>query len=273
MVDMATKSPKSSSPTKLLREMERLEQQAANIQARRLALADELEAAARRMRGEAEPEPAQPSRSIRRRKRRKKLVQQKQREKAIEAFTEAEGDLPTWTGTIYDIVRRAQKGFSYAEIKTAMRNTPLGPTLARTDKAFYGGLAKLTKAGRVMRHNGRFFTPEALKNFLAGVQMGLYEDVPVGPVSGQKSPTRDAILSYLQEHPKGAPISTLFDMLERDTGLDLAGKNSKTIVYNLIARLIKRGTLTKDTKGIIRAAQVAANNDEAPRVEARGASH
>lgn len=274
MVDsgMVAKPTKSSSPTRLLREMERLEAQAASIQARRLVLADELEAAAKRLRGE-DPEP-QPARTIRRRKRHKKIARQKQQERAAQAAAAAADDgLPTWTSAIHDIVMRGPKGLTYGEVKNAMRTTPLGPTLERTDKAFYGGLAKLTKSGRVMRHNGKFFTPQALKSFLAGVQMGLFEDVPAGPESGQKSPTRDAILNYLQEHPKGAPIATLFEMLERDTGQELSDKNSKTIVYNLIARLIKRGVLTKDTKGIIRAAQVAANNDEAPHALAGRASH
>jgi hypothetical protein len=269
---MTTKPTKRNDATALLQEAKKLAAEERQIERRKRALAQKLIEAGQALGGTIATESPAPRRKRKRRKAFQTMVGFAKKPKDAPARTRK----PTsWPKVIYDIVHKSPDGVWYGEIKTAVAKTHLGATLERTDKAFYGALGKLDKAGFIVRHNGRAFTKKAYARFRKAVEEGRLTDEPVTPHSGQRSPARDAISQYLQTHPAGAPIAELFTMLERDAGIQFEGKNSKTIVYNLIARLIKRGHLTKDTKGIIRVSRVSvdADNDEAPHVLTRGASH
>ncbi|TPK73975.1 hypothetical protein FJ930_07940 [Mesorhizobium sp. B2-4-15] len=154
----------------------------------------------------------------------------------------------TWTATIHRVIQDEGRGLTYQELKEGLLKTHLGETLQRTDKAFYGGIAKLESRQMIVKHNGRLFSPSGYKRFMNDVAAGLVEDTPYTAASNswQMSPNEAAVARLLSLHPKGLTTSEIVESLLNDPPPDLAVTKNRNSLYNLLARERERGNLVKE---------------------------
>lgn len=237
---------KAKSAAALLREARSLETEEAAIKRRRLALAKQLIEAGHALGGyDSAREPVKPKRRYRRRRtsHTHTIAPAAPAPQASARKSKSGG----WVPTMLDILVRANRPMAYADVKDAISKTHLGPTLARSDKGFYGSIAKLVARKQIIREGGRLFTPAVYEQFKKDVAAGLATDEPINNTGGNHtSPRRDAILDLLRANPRGVRTSEIVERLARMPELKLSDKNSVTAVYNLIARLVKRQVLLKD---------------------------
>jgi hypothetical protein len=131
----------------------------------------------------------------------------------------------------------------YSELRSELAKTHLGQKLKRTDKSFYGGLLKLETTGLAKRHGGRAATVEVFQRFMDDVKSGRAKDEPIqNRGENSRSPAKAALFEVLRISGS-ATASELITMLT--PRLHLATRNSKTSIYNLIARLVKREELVR----------------------------
>ena len=247
----------------LLREAERLDRQEAAMKRDRLKLAKRLMEKAQEL-GGAELMPEKPGVKQKRRYVRRRRPARapsrpapssipsqssRSRPQATHRVAKAPGrkfSETGWTGTMLRILTASGQMMTYADLKAEIAKTPLGPKLLSTDKSFYGALGKLEDRKQAIRHSGRIGTPIAYERFMRDVAAGIVKDEPVRNTGGEHtSPTKSALFAFLENNIQGAPIAEIIGDLEKRPDLDLTGKNSKTAVYNLIARLVRREVLTK----------------------------
>lgn len=154
----------------------------------------------------------------------------------------------TWTATIHRVIQDEGRGLTYQELKEGLLKTHLGETLQRTDKAFYGGIAKLESRQMIIKHNGRLFSPSGYKRFMDDVAAGRVEDTPYVAASNswQVSPNEEAVTRLLSRHPKGLTTSEIVESLLNDPPPDLAVTKNRNSLYNLLARERERGNLVKE---------------------------
>lgn len=258
---MAKKPP--ANPADLLKQMERLEVQEARLKRERLELARRLIAAGQALGGaDLDAEPTQRAKPKQRAKKRPRQV-------ASIASPRVGGRRPSdesWTATMLKILERAGSPMTYGELKAEVAKTHLGPKLERTDKSLYGGVGKLETKKLVVRHNGRIFLPKAYEQFRRDVEAGIVRDKPMEQSPRTTSPVKEALLRLLKARPDGMRPAEIMGALESFPELELSTKNSKTAVYNLIGRLVKRGEISKGN-GVY----WLADKNEAPDAFASGA--
>ena len=153
----------------------------------------------------------------------------------------------TWTATIQRVVHDAGRGLTYPELRESLTKTHLGEVLERTDKAFYGGVGKLEAQGRIVKHNGRLYSPSVYKRFMADGAAGRAEDTPYQAMSSswQVSPNEEAVRRLLQEHSEGLTTGEIVESLLNNPPSDLAVTKNRNSLYNLLARERERGNLVK----------------------------
>jgi hypothetical protein len=248
---MSAKAPPNHAD--LLKTAKRLDREEAAIKRRKLALAKQLIEAGRALGGDAlvESAPAKKKRRVQRRRYAKRTI--KPGPTSPEPAPRKGGRAPSetgWTGTMLRILTEANRPMAYAELKAEVMKTRLGPTLVRTDKAFYGGIAKLEERKQAVRQNGRIATVAAHERLMRDVAAGLAkEEPPIRNTGGERnSPAKSALIEILRREAEGASPADIVN--ELTPKLNLQSKNSKTAVYNLINRLVRRGELTKDGKNV-----------------------
>lgn len=152
----------------------------------------------------------------------------------------------TWTATILKIMTDKNQGMTYGELKEEIGKTHHGETLRRTDKAFYGGIGKLAKNNKIVKHKGRVYTPKAYQQFMGDVEAGLALDEPApSSFAGHDSPNKVAIIDLLTARPNGLATGEIIESLLKNPTTKEAVTRNRTPVYNLLARLVKRKKLIK----------------------------
>ncbi|WP_300392250.1 hypothetical protein [Henriciella sp.] len=154
----------------------------------------------------------------------------------------------TWTSEILFLVQEAPEGVvSYADMKAALTEGPLGPALEQSDKSFYGALLKLESQGLVVRHNAHAFTPEAFDQHMTAVNEGRRPDVRPKRVSAG-SPITDAVIEVLERSDR--PLTgreVIGELLEMPQVRGPVERNN-TSAYNVLSRLVKQHRIVKNAK-------------------------
>jgi hypothetical protein len=244
----------------LLKKASRLDREEAAIKREKLKLARQMMDAARALGGDQldEVAPKKKRRVPRRRvaKRRIAPTASQPRAATVRAKAGRAKSETGWTATMLKILTEVDRPMAYADLKAEIMKTPLATKLAKSDKSFYGGLLKLEQQKQAIRQNGRIATIAAHERFKRDVAAGLVkEEPPIRNTGGDRnSPAKAAIFEILRREAQGAPIADIVN--ELTPKLNLETRNSKTAVYNLIARLVRRGELAKDGKNIRLALEV-----------------
>lgn len=152
----------------------------------------------------------------------------------------------TWAGTVLDIVKPAEMGLTYAEVREAVLASSLAPKLRRSDKGYHNAIGRLARSGILMREHGRLFTPEAYERFKAAVAAG--EMSAVVPQPFVHSPMGEAILRVVQDRP-GIIGKAIIGELRKDAEFNATLTPHETGAYNIIARLVKRRQIVRRDDG------------------------
>lgn len=168
----------------------------------------------------------------------------------------------SWTATILRLVNAADRRLSYTELKNEVSKTHLGPTLEKTDRAFYGGVGKLERRGLVVRHKGWVFSTKAYGQFMKDVAAGKIDDDPAPTfiTRERRSDNVVAIERFLATRPNGATTGEIVRSLLTNPPDDLVVTNNRNSIYNLLKRQREDGKLIRrgDRHYLPR------QNDEAP---------
>lgn len=154
----------------------------------------------------------------------------------------------TWTSVIHTILLEAGRGMSHTELRSEVAKTDLADRLAKSDKGFYGGIGKLADSDppRLVKYKGRLFDPATHQKFMADVAAGRVPDLEDIPHIGNASPFRDAILDLMKSSfPEGATSAEIIEALKKNPALIGTVQRHPTHTYNVLARLIDIGGLTK----------------------------
>ena len=154
----------------------------------------------------------------------------------------------TWTSVIQSILAEAGRGLLHNELRSEVAKTDLAKRLATSDKGFYGGIAKLAVRAPplLVKYKGRLFDPATHKKFMGDVAIGRVPDLEDIPHIGNASPFRDAILDLMKSSfAEGATSADIIEALKKNPALTGTVQRHPTHTYNVLARLIKNGELTK----------------------------
>jgi len=151
----------------------------------------------------------------------------------------------SWTNTLLGILEDNHKGMTYNEVRKALENTHLADKLANTDKSFYGAILKLTTKKKIIKHNGRVYSLDAFAQFQRDVASGATKDIPVSLRRGNRSPTMEAIISFLKSNPNGAEAKEINNMLNKNEQIRPSLEN-KSYIYNVLANLKNKKEIKKD---------------------------
>ncbi|HWK45576.1 MAG TPA: hypothetical protein VNT30_12705 [Stellaceae bacterium] len=154
----------------------------------------------------------------------------------------------SWPAIILRIVESSPQPPSYEEIRKEIYLTSLGKTLERTSSAFYGTIKKLEDRGILKRHMGRVFTRSGYDAHMAAVREGIVSGRAPIVIKTHGSPQKAAIVEFLSSvGSAGATTSSIMEELQTNPILpSMSEKNGKTVIYNLLARMAKRGELIKE---------------------------
>lgn len=145
-----------------------------------------------------------------------------------------------WPKTIVDLLGTFPHGATRIQLRDAVAKTHLGPRLQETNAAFYGSIDKLKARNTIVDHEGRLFLPFLLKRYLQDVQAGRIAELPP-----TKPPSRHAsiglVLDFIRRH--GSAESR--ELVELLVSNPLAGINNRNSVYNLLSRMVQKGSLMK----------------------------
>lgn len=185
---------------------------------------------------------------------------------------------PTWRDVILEAVAGAEMGLTYAELRSAVRRTSLGPQLEQSDKGYHNAISRCAAAEEVVRDHGRVFTPDAFKRFMAAVEAGTASTAVTQPFA--YSPMGEAILDIVAARPGQLNGKGIIHELRKDTEFNATLTPHETSAYNIIARLVRRGQLVRRDDGTLlpgrnfpqHRVQSDGNSNEAPNGNAAGAS-
>lgn len=144
----------------------------------------------------------------------------------------------SWRETILEALSNFPSGATRAEIKSRLSDTHLGPRLAETDAAFYGSISKMVERNQLVEHNGKLFLPFHYRKFMAEVKAGRATDAPAQSISNSAA----FVQEYLASTPNGATGVEIFNAYGDKHPGAMSSQNS---VYNLLRRLVSKGTIVK----------------------------
>ena len=213
----------------------------------------------------AGPQPPEPTETASRQPKERRIKSaakgkkgRRKKTKPVVEVTKAAPELPlkggdqknpgTWTSVIHNILREAGRGLLHSELRAEVAKTDLATRLANSDKGFYGGIAKLADEDppRLVKYKGRLFDPPTHEKFMADVEAGRTADLEELPHMGNASPFRDAILEFMRTDFKdGATSGQIIDELKKNPALISTVLRHPTHTYNVLARMITHGELTK----------------------------
>ena len=232
---------KAANPADLLREARNIETEEAAIKRRKLALARKLIEAGQALGGDDLEDAPKPKRKTARRARaaRSEPVTRTPRGERRDGphMLKRSG----WTHTILKVVTEANRPITHAEVKAEVAKTDLGQRLRVSESGFYGAILKLSRKNLIKRENGYLLAPHVYERLnRAG------PTVPPLPPVNRHSPTRDAIVEFLRANPGGGKTAEILGYVMSRPGFDTRNRYSRTVVYNLVSRLVKQGVLTKE---------------------------
>lgn len=154
-----------------------------------------------------------------------------------------------WQDTILTIVKTAEMGFTFAELRTRLLQSPIKDRMAESTKGYHRALSILAKKKKIVREYGRVFTPAAHKRFEAALKAG---DVTAdAPQPFAHSPMGTAILKLVQARP-GITSTLIIVELRKDPEFNASLTPHQTGAFNIIARLARRKQITRrDDGGLI----------------------
>lgn len=150
---------------------------------------------------------------------------------------------------ILEAVASAEMGLSYAELRSAVLASPLGPKLIESDKGYHNALSRLAQAEDVIRDHGRVFTPEAFPRFMAAVERGEASTTVSQPMA--HSPMGEAIVKIVGAGPGRYNGKAIIGELRKDPEFNASLTPHETGAYNIIARLVRRGQIVRRDDGLI----------------------
>jgi hypothetical protein len=154
----------------------------------------------------------------------------------------------TWPSVIHTILRKAGRGLLHTELREEVAKTELAERLAKSDKGFYGGIAKLAdqEPPLLVKYKGRLFDPPIHKKFMTDVEAGRVADLEEIPHMGNASPFRDAILDVMKSSfTDGATSTDIIEALKKNPALAGTIQRHRTHAYNVLARMIEQKELAK----------------------------
>lgn len=167
--------------------------------------------------------------------------------------TPATTERKTWTATIDAIVQQAGR-MTYDELREEISQTPLGKTLARTDKSFYGAVGKLAGQGRVVRHKGWIYSGKTYAQLKRDIAAGRAVDEEAPRTNpAHYSPFGEAIKTFMDSKPEGAQSSEIIRELRKTPDFAETMDRHKSHFYNVLSRLVEQGELAKGGNNYFRA--------------------
>ncbi len=153
----------------------------------------------------------------------------------------------TWLTAVLEIVENHPEGVSYDVMRAEMPE-PYASKLSRDPnaKSFYGATWKLELAGKVVRHKGHVFTPEAFERYKQRVASGEIPEVEGHEYRG--SPMMDDLKSFLALHPQSS-AAAIKDYLCTFDQYRPGLKRNSSAVYNLLKRLRDREEIVRHANG------------------------
>lgn len=153
------------------------------------------------------------------------------------------GSNGTFVSAVRDAVYTASEGIAVWELKRTIADGPLGARLDKSDKGFHHAVSRLTGRGIIVRHNSKLFSPDGLRKFLERVAAGLSVDSEAKTPMAY-SPMGEAVKKIVSDQP-GIAGGELIRKLKQDPEFAAALNPHTTGAYNVIARLVSRGQISK----------------------------
>ncbi|WP_395820687.1 hypothetical protein [Devosia sp.] len=145
----------------------------------------------------------------------------------------------TWTAEVlYELAELAQ-GATPLELRAIMLKGQMADRMKSNINGFYNALARLTEAGKVVKHRGHLFTSETYAAFKERVLKG---EVADHPEELERPATMvDLTVSLIGEHPQGIEVSEIIEKMMAAGHVDNAGS-----IYNVMSKLNNKGLVRRE---------------------------
>lgn len=151
----------------------------------------------------------------------------------------------TWMVAVHHWVNSATSGLSATDLREIIATDPtFSARFAESEKGYYHALSRLQKAGEIIRHKGRYYSPASFADHQKRVAAGQAVDDEAPPANSGHSPMGEAILDIVSVVP-GVRGPQIIRLLRTDPEFNDALARHNTGAYNAISRLIRRGALER----------------------------
>lgn len=173
--------------------------------------------------------------------------------------------LLTWTRIIDEAVQSSGSGLRQRDLLGSIRSGRHGKRLNDSESGYYNAIAKVLKRGSVIKRGEWLFTPAQLEEYLRKVEAGEITDCADEATFGSASAA--AAMRFATSNPGSKSIDIIRHIWEVQKASGETPQ-SKTSLYNVLARLTEQNRLMKDSEGGYRPYK----ETEAPSGDAVGAS-
>lgn len=151
-----------------------------------------------------------------------------------------------WQDTIHAIVKKAEMGLTFAELRERLMASPIREKMEHSTKGYHNALSRLDRKKKIVRQYGRVFTPAAHRRFEQALQEGTVTADAPQPFA--HSPMGEAILRLVGTRP-GIVSREIIAELRKNPEFNAALTPHKTGAFNIIARLARRKQITRRDDG------------------------
>ncbi|WP_133303942.1 hypothetical protein [Aurantiacibacter aquimixticola] len=173
--------------------------------------------------------------------------------------------LMTWPHIIEEAVRNSETGLRQRDLLESIRSGRHGKRLTESESAYYNAIQKVLKRKIVIKRGEWLFTPAQHDEYLRKVDAGEVKDV--AEVEEYGSPSAAEAVRFVTASPGRKSIDVIKHIWATQDA-DKKQRQSKTSLYNVLARLVEQQKLSKDDEGLF----YPFNENEAPSDEPTGAS-
>jgi len=153
-----------------------------------------------------------------------------------------------WRSAMLDVLSMEGRGLTHKELLSIVRQRYELP-VSNGEKGFYNAVAKMIKAGTLVKHGNHLFTADLFED--ARARGALPDEVMVGRRPGG-SP--ELVLQVLRAHPEGLSASQLREIFASMPEAPQSLSRHGQYIYNVLSTLVGNAQIVRE-EGVYRLSQ------------------
>lgn len=159
---------------------------------------------------------------------------------SVKRIIRARNGKKTWTSAILKVLEAAKKGLSHRELRAGLENAGMSGRLAKSDKGFYSGIAKLVRTGQAVRSGGMLYAHDVATELQKSGK-----PLPDKTVETRQRGSTALVADVLRKFPEGLNGQQLQELVSARPDAPQSIRDHRHYIYNILNGLVKSGRVTK----------------------------